>query len=1417
MLDGALLLWFGFPIQLKTRFNATKTSVKPTKPDTEFENNADDAADADDADDAVDDDSEWYITASEGVPSDEEAGAQSAVEEDGETTPVPRERAVSVDEDVPHTPQNRKRAASTSPEGGGPSTKQTKASSADPQTPQNRKRAASKSPEGGGPSTKQTKPPDAVSSSPTDDEDNEVSDDDDDVDEVLIGEIIRKVYQECERSSQSKVKFEEFYESHPEWHEFYTNYKPMLALLDADPRFQIAGDMVSLTQAIEEDEGGELVPGLDYLSSDDDDDSEDDDGEESESESTLEASIAIEDPRELFSKVKEALHEKGASVEAINATLEEMASQTHLDSHLNEAQHDQYRNICEEALKRVEWSKKPDLKPGQPGFNDFANSVLQSASAELVGDDFKMKPIDYRILTCSKCKKQRNVGAGPQFFEHTGSEWTCSRQDGGSCEIAEEPIDKELNLQPYQKTVEYLAHPFSPVQRLLVAHRTGAGKTVTMVRILDNYFYDPRPKIVILPTRSTVVNFYKELLRTRPNRYVDFARACAEDADHKGARGASLMDREDDDAWQEQLKHMCTVFKMRKFFKNGHPNMQYREKWLKDHEGVPLPAAPIVILSYARAGGESVLNRSLYEFRLKVKDRGGAFKDGNNPYNDKIVLCDEVHNLTMFKPELKRYKEKFKFLEGSLKAAKGLTLVGLTATPVKECPNDAKALLDVIKGDVSGRKFSNEGFVSYFGANPPSLFPKVEPEGAPSYSLPDLVYVPLTMPMRKRYLKKEAATMANKRLESCTEKEKQAKLSATLAQYCNMQHYFGRTHIEIAAHKKGGSEYLGGVLDALSPELAAKLDRIAEDVLDDWGSSDESNNKSIVLIDRQCGFEALFLLLRKKAEARGGTPLDPCRIQSFPPVKKGSYLRPTEIRPRDATKVLDDFNDLGNSNGKVTAVLVVDAREAAEGVSFKAVQTMYMANPPSSWLNYQQLAGRAVRAFSHNALDEHRRKVQLKMYVGTMPQHAASCSKCMGSCNGSSGELWFCSACSQFYCSKECKKEGHGETCQGKPGKMEKRGLEAIKTADEKLMEDLQQKLANEPPLRKLELVAVDRGALLLIDEINEHATAFAKIVREAKIRKINKRKRDKEEKEAREAKEKTEEELTGKIDALQQKVKAQDEQLCQSRQSTALEIGRCFTCTETKEVVKHAKCDQKHAMCVECFEFQFELRCKDSASKSLIIDKISCAYSGRPDGECKNGWTFSEALDLVSEKRFDALRTLHWECQKEQIEQMKVEKNDLEAKRLELKSAIGVKCPEYWTTLKSIPADLSKLTEPFSEIDVTDTKPFERSTITMKQQVQDIIDGLCIRGALGRGVDQKEKQRYTRMQVQKVIRVENPFLWMRYQSTTVNLRATKEMLAAMQHLPPQPVDVKTAGACEQLMRKNKLRAQLQEVYLFHG
>jgi hypothetical protein len=111
--------------------------------------------------------------------------------------------------------------------------------------------------------------------------------------------------------------------------------------------------------------------------------------------------------------------------------------------------------------KTTEWS----LSPGDDGFNQLCRTILIDARLP-------------RTLKCSGGQQDR---------------W-------------------------YQETIRFLVHPTTPIRHLLVCHQLGTGKTITMLRVLDNYFDDIRPRLLLFPTETVAENFYRELA-TQPNKY----------------------------------------------------------------------------------------------------------------------------------------------------------------------------------------------------------------------------------------------------------------------------------------------------------------------------------------------------------------------------------------------------------------------------------------------------------------------------------------------------------------------------------------------------------------------------------------------------------------------------------------------------------------------------------------------------------------------------------------------------------------------------------------------------------------------------------------------------------------------------------------------------------------------------------
>ena len=199
---------------------------------------------------------------------------------------------------------------------------------------------------------------------------------------------------------------------------------------------------------------------------------------------------------------------------------------------------------------------------------------------------------------------------------------------------------QEPRPMAYQSTVAYLVRPNTNIERLLVIARTGAGKTYTMIQVLDNYFNDTRPKIVIFPNGAVANNFYSEILFF-PSKYRDFIR--------------------------QKLGKDPSLDKVASLLKNRRSGL----------------ASPIISFSYARAGGNTFLKT------LKT-------------YSNSIICMDEFHNLVAPTKEMNRYTKQLTQLKTGLKTAKDSIVLGFTATPFVNSKEEGEQLLSIVKGDNRG-------------------------------------------------------------------------------------------------------------------------------------------------------------------------------------------------------------------------------------------------------------------------------------------------------------------------------------------------------------------------------------------------------------------------------------------------------------------------------------------------------------------------------------------------------------------------------------------------------------------------------------------------------------------------------------------------------------------------------------------
>jgi hypothetical protein len=538
---------------------------------------------------------------------------------------------------------------------------------------------------------------------------------------------------------------------------------------------------------------------------------------------------------------------------------------------------------------------------------------------------------------------------------------------------------------PPQRVVQYLIHPETSVDRLLVIHRTGLGKTYAMLLALDNFYEDPRAKVLIFPQtkqeKKVEENFYKELMKF-PNRYQDYATAITgvsvnakgefvDSVTGKVAAGGFAKVRE--------ALEMKGLFRMGKVAKAG--------QLVPGSRTVRYPGGPLRALKYGAAGGAQVLKRKGGKNSTEAvwsEPKNALFKgwDGVNPYSNCVVMMDEFHNL-MYPPKgdsresgedsIRRLGE----LKLALMHSRNSVVVGLTATPLVEGKEDLETILAIIRGERYKNAPTNEGFVSYFQELPEEVFAKVL-TGKPPQKFAKINHVEIDdeeINQMKIYLKKNKALLTKYPGKT---KEDLEKIMIELHPYSTTGlHWVGNP---------GGYEPSTKSYERLMEEYqdtAVKLEAVVDDIFN-------TPVKTLVMISSFSGFKQLKALFYMKARARHGVNCpQACWITSERPL---STLSAAQLRTRKELIEREQglYNAKDNLDGSKIQVMIVDSEAYEAGVSFFGVRRLVLVDVPMSWASYMQRLGRVLRFCGHNGLPPSDRTVKLEMYVTTSELVAAT-------------------------------------------------------------------------------------------------------------------------------------------------------------------------------------------------------------------------------------------------------------------------------------------------------------------------------------------------------------------------------------------------------------------------------------------
>lgn len=495
-------------------------------------------------------------------------------------------------------------------------------------------------------------------------------------------------------------------------------------------------------------------------------------------------------------------------------------------------------------------------------------------------------------------------------------------------------------LQPHQEAVAFMLHPQSPISRMLVDHPTGSGKTREMICVLDNYFLDPRPKVPIFPKEPVCRNFYMELLRW-PSRYRDFF-ACLRPQDAAKASGCADWRSRRRLRWDladlsgvvmhELCYNMREVLEMKGWFFMGRMRRSRREAFRTRFPDEVAPAAPLRALRYTSAGGRHAdLRPDGWPVSALLKVAFDRAQAAGNAYSNKVVIMDEVHNLVRLQTQ---YGEQLARLRSLLSTARGSVLVGFTGTPILNEASEGRQLLDIVKGAFAPP--GDGGFLSSFPMRPVGLFPTSLPRG-----VPDVV---LTPKLRRQMVHK--VMLSAEALKRYDAKRMKGLPEKRLRAFCNLCVHFGSLH----DGRSGSKARILANMETCAPKLFA----IAENIV-------QLAEKALVLVAHSSGLKALVEHLQERS--CGGHKFGVATMEE-----------------------LAEFNSPSNLRGERFRVLVADAAQCSEGVSFMAVRRLHLADVPASPSAFVQSVGRAIRMYGHAALPQDEQTVTVQLWVAVFPR-----------------------------------------------------------------------------------------------------------------------------------------------------------------------------------------------------------------------------------------------------------------------------------------------------------------------------------------------------------------------------------------------------------------------------------------------
>ena len=249
----------------------------------------------------------------------------------------------------------------------------------------------------------------------------------------------------------------------------------------------------------------------------------------------------------------------------------------------------------------------------------------------------------------------------------------------------------EFSLLTHQKIINDYMNLYSPYRGLLLFHGLGSGKTCSSISIAEGFKH--AKKVVVMTPASLQMNYRSELKKCgdalyKYNQFWEFV-PIENDVELQMYSSALSIPRRL--IKKLKLKRVNGIMLVNVKKKPNYNSLSAEEKELLDKQLDMMIENKYSFLNY----------NGMRPNHLRALD-----PDKDNPFDDKVIIVDEVHNLvSMIANKLKQPDSLSMKVYHYLMAANNARLVFLTGTPIINYPNELAILFNMLRGYIKTYSF----------------------------------------------------------------------------------------------------------------------------------------------------------------------------------------------------------------------------------------------------------------------------------------------------------------------------------------------------------------------------------------------------------------------------------------------------------------------------------------------------------------------------------------------------------------------------------------------------------------------------------------------------------------------------------------------------------------------------------------